>query len=60
MKGVKYLDYLAFKKGITIKLNEGILKHKKHELILKLKNSMNTKKVDFEMPFAHKITITPY
>jgi hypothetical protein len=60
LNGVKYLDYLAFKEGINIKLNEGELKHKKHELILGLKNSMNSKRVDFEMPFAHKIAITPY
>jgi len=28
LNGVKYLDYLAFREGIIIKLNEGLLKHK--------------------------------
>lgn len=60
LNGVKYLDYLAFKEGIDIKLNEGLSKQQKHELILGLKDSMNSKRVDFEMPFAHKIRITPY
>lgn len=60
LNGVKYLDYLAFKEGIAIKLNEGLSKQQKHELILGLKDSMNSKRVDFEMPFAHKIRITPY
>jgi len=60
LNGVKYLDYLAFKEGIAIKFNEGLSKQQKHELILGLKDSMNSKRVDFEMPFAHKIIITPY
>ena len=60
LNGLKYLDYLAFKEGIAIKLNEGLSKDQKHELILGLKDSMNSKRVDFEMPFAHKINITPY
>jgi len=60
LNGVKYLDYLAFKEGIATKLNEGLLKDKKHELILGLKHTMNSKRIDFEMPFLHKITVTPY
>jgi len=59
--GVKYLDYLAFKKAIAIKFDESLSKSQKLELITALKNSMNYKRVNFEMPSTHAaIRITPY
>ena len=60
LNGIKYLDYLAFKEAINIKLDESILKSKKFELITALKDSMNNKRVNFEMPDTHTIRITPY
>jgi hypothetical protein len=60
LNGVKYLDYLAFKKAIDIKFDESISKSKKLELITALKDSMNTKRVNFDTPSSHTIRITPY
>jgi hypothetical protein len=37
LNGVKYLDYLAFKKGMGIKLDKGLSKQQKWELIGELK-----------------------
>ena len=55
LNGVKYLDYLAFKEAINIKL-----KSDKLYLITQIKNNMNSKRVDFELPSSHTIRITPY
>lgn len=60
LNGTKYLDYLAFKDAITIKLNKALSNDKKLELITDLKNSMNTKRVNFDMPSSHSINITLY
>ena len=61
LNGVKYLDYLAFKKAIAIKFDKSLSKSKKLELITTLKDSMNSKRVNFEMPSTHAaIRITPY
>jgi hypothetical protein len=60
LNGVKYLDYLAFKEAITIKLDDSLSKSKKFELITALKDSMKTKRVNFAMPSTHTIRITPY
>ena len=57
---VKFLDYLSFKKAIELKENDQLSKDKKLELIRELKNSMNTKRIDFSMPKSHNINITPY
>lgn len=45
--GSKYLDYLAFKKAIGIKFDESLSKSARTELIIALKDSMNTKRVNF-------------
>jgi len=60
LNGVKYLDYLAFKEAISIKLDKNIPKNEKLTLITKLKNSMNKNRDVFEMPSTHIIKITPY
>lgn len=54
LNGVKHLDYLAFKKGMDIKLDQGLSKQQKWELTGELKKGMNSKRVDFEMPITHK------
>jgi len=55
----KHLNYLAFKEGYQLYQNENknkdILKN-----ILTLKDSMNKKRVLFELPSNHSIKITPY
>lgn len=57
LNGQKYLDYLAFKEAISIKLDS--LKSYK-DLIIRIKSNMNTTRVDFEFPSSHTIRITPY
>jgi hypothetical protein len=57
---VKYLDYLSFQQAIAIYLDKGLAKSEKHELIISLKESMNSKRVSFQMPSSHIINITPY
>lgn len=59
LNGVKYLDYLAFKEAaINIKLD--LLKSEKLDLIAQIKDNMNSKRVNFELPSSHTIIITPY
>jgi hypothetical protein len=60
LNGVKYLDYLCFKEGVSIKLNGSLSKDEQLKLITLLKNNMNTRRVNFEMPDYHTIRITPY
>ena len=60
LNGIKYLDYLCFKEGVSLKLNGSIPKDEQFRLIVSLKNSMNTQRVNFEMPDSHTIRITPY
>ncbi len=60
LNGVKHLDFLCFKECVSIKLNDSIPKDEKLRLITSLKDSMNTKRVNYEMPENHTIRITPY
>jgi LAGLIDADG endonuclease len=61
----KYLDYLNFKKAFILYCErDKDLKIKEAEKlvteILELKNSMNTKRTNFNMPDTHKVVITKY
>ena len=58
LNGVKYLDYLAFKEAIYIKLDP--LKSDKLDLTTRIKSNMNTTRADFNFPSSHTIRITPY
>ena len=60
LNGKKYLDYLAFKEAIAIKFDESLSNSEKWQLITDLKNSMNTKRENFQMPSTHTIRVTPY
>ncbi len=62
LNGVKYLDFLAFREGINIKLSNslGASSTEKLKLIFDLKNSMNSSRDNYEMPSNHTIRITPY
>lgn len=60
LNGIKFLDYLTFKEGISIKLDESISKSEKFERIAELKNSMNNKRTNLAMPITHEVNITPY
>jgi len=60
LNGVKYLDYLSFKEGVSIKLNSSLSKDEQFKRISSLKNGMNTRRVNFEMGESHTIRITPY
>lgn len=59
LNDVKYLDFLAFKEGINIKLSNS-LNPEKLKLIFDLKDSMNSGRNNYEMPSSHAIRITPY
>lgn len=57
----KYLDYLAFKKGFFMFKNRKTNELNKQELyldIIKLKDSMNDKRVNYDLPVGHRIKIT--
>lgn len=57
----KHLDYLAFKKGFFMFFNRQSSELDKPDLyseILKLKHSMNTKRVCYVLPRGHEIRIT--
>lgn len=55
----KYLDYLDFKKAFNIYFNrEGDLTEELKNKILELKDGMNKKRIDFNMPADHKIIVT--
>ena len=41
-------------------MDDSISKSEKFKLITALKNSMNSKRIDFDMPDTHTIRITPY
>jgi len=61
----KYLDYLNFKKAFILyhERNKDLKIEKAEKLvaeILELKNSMNNKRIDFNMPDTHKVVITKY
>jgi hypothetical protein len=60
LNGIKYLDYLTFKEAIAIKFDESLSNSEKLQLITDLKDSMNTKRVNFKMPSTHTIRVTPY
>ena len=55
----KYLDYLDFKKAFNIYNDrEGFLTEELKNKVLELKEGMNTKRKNFNMPNDHKIVIT--
>jgi len=57
----KYLDYLAFKKGFFMFKNRKTSELSKQNLylnIIKLKNSMNDNRINFNLPEDHSIRIT--
>lgn len=55
----KYLDYLDFKKAFNIYNDrEGFLTEELKNKVLELKDGMNTKRKNFNMPNDHKIVIT--
>lgn len=56
----KYLDYLNFKKAFELYLdkNNSLSKKELANIIVDLKNSMNTKRTNITLPKEHKITIT--
>lgn len=51
----KYLDYLDFKKAFNIYHNREYLTKELIAQLLKLKNSMNTKRTSFSMPESHVV-----
>ena len=55
----KYLDYLDFRKAFTLYFNrEGELTEVLKNKILELKDGMNKKRIDFNMPADHKVIVT--
>ncbi len=57
----KYLDYLAFKKAFFMFINRKTVSLNKQDLfsnIINLKNSMNDKRENFDLPKNHQIRIT--
>jgi hypothetical protein len=55
----KYLDYLDFKKAFYIYNDrEGLLTEEFKNKLLELKDGMNTKRKNFNMPDVHRIVIT--
>ena len=55
----KYLDYLDFKKAFNLYFNrEGGLTEVLKNKILELKDGMNKKRIDFNMPADHKVIVT--
>ena len=55
----KYLDYLDFKKAFNLYFSrEGGLTEELKNKILELKDGMNKKRLDFNMPADHKIIVT--
>jgi len=55
LKGVKHLNYLAFKEGFLLYINRSDINSILINKILYLKNSMNDKRVDFDLCFNDKI-----
>jgi hypothetical protein len=63
LNGVKYLDYIDFVKAYNLYFNrkDGILTKELISQILNLKNNINKNRINFNMPFDHKVTISdPY
>lgn len=55
----KYLDYLDFKKAFNIYYDrDGFLTEELKNKVLELKDGMNTKRKNFNMPNDHKIVVT--
>ena len=55
----KYLDFLDFKKAFNMYINrEGYLTERLKTSIKELKDGMNKKRIDFNMPADHKIIVT--
>lgn len=59
--GIKKLDYLDFKEAFLAYFNRsGLLSNDLRDKILKLKEGLNTGRMDFTMPKDHKVKITSY
>ena len=57
----KHLNFLAFKKAFELYTNKNYLSREDlNKEINLLKNSMNSKRSDFEMPNSHQVLITDY
>ena len=60
LNGNKYLDYLVFKEVLDIMSTKAHLTTDGLAKISKLLETHNTKRIDFNYPKDHSITITPY
>ena len=60
LNGNKYLDYLVFKEVLEIMSTKAHLTKDGLAKISKLLETHNTKRIDFNYPKDHSITITPY
>ena len=60
LNGNKYLDYLVFKEVLDIMSTKAHLTKAGLAKISKLLETHNTKRIDFNYPKDHSITITPY
>jgi len=61
LNGIKQLDYLDSKEAFLSYFNRsGLLSNSLRDEIFKLKEGLNTGRVDFYMPKDHKVKITPY
>ena len=57
----KFLDYLDFKKAFTLYYEiEGLVTQDLKDIIIALKNGMNTLRANFNMPLNHAIKINKY
>jgi hypothetical protein len=59
----KYLDFLAFKKAFFIFKNRKTSELNKKDLyssIIKLKDSINDKRANYDLPVGHRITTGNY
>ena len=57
----KFLDYLDFKKAFTLYYErEGLVTQDLKDIIIALKNGMNTLRTNFNMPLNHAIKINKY
>lgn len=55
----KYLNYLSFKK-VALTMQQGLHKSDKgKDLIKEIKNNMNSKRTDYNMPLTYRIKVNP-
>lgn len=60
LNGTKYLDFLVFKEVLEIMSTKAHLTTDGQAKISKLLETYNTKRIEFNIPKDHSITITPY